>query len=67
MYTPVNPVLLYKSGVEEDQIYKGMFSWWSFCRFILKSVHVKRSEYSEETQLTGACWKWSDTPREVLI
>ena len=28
MYTPVNPVLLYKSGVYAGQNYIGMFSWW---------------------------------------
>ena len=28
MYIPVNPVLLYKSGVQGGQNYKGVFSWW---------------------------------------
>ena len=28
MYTPVNPGLLYKSGVQGGQNYIGMFSWW---------------------------------------
>ena len=28
MYTPVNPILLYKSGVQGGQNYIGMFSWW---------------------------------------
>ena len=27
MYTPVNPVLLYKSGVEGDRNYMCVFSW----------------------------------------
>ena len=29
MYTPVNPSLLYESGVLGGQNYIGMFSWWN--------------------------------------
>ena len=29
MCTPVNPVLLYKSGVWGGQNFMGMFSWWN--------------------------------------
>ena len=28
MYTPVNPSLLYKTGVEGGQSYIGLFLWW---------------------------------------
>ena len=60
MYTPVNPVLLYKSEVLGGQNYVGMFSWWNRCRTNANMTELTMLTLHKLNSLFWVCERLTD-------